>query len=131
MIRARPGFSLTAAAADYRLVAWVFLRGLALVYGIAFVSLAVLAALVPYSIGMHLNDYRPYAYSGWQSTNWVWTIGQAIEGDLDDGNRIAITVVAAVMLLGCVLAAGKLTLPRRIATPARVLEELEAAKRSS
>ncbi len=40
----------------------------------ALIVVAVIGALVPYSVGLHLNDYRPYTYSYWQATNWAWTI---------------------------------------------------------
>ena len=37
-------------------------------------AVLVLSALVPYSIGMHLNDYRAYPHNVWQTTNWAFTL---------------------------------------------------------
>ena len=93
----------------------------------AVIVVAVVSALVPYSIGLHLNDYRPYAYSTWQATNWAWTILMVANG-LDLSAMIGlISVIAAAAFLVTLLASPQLTMPRRIATPERVQEELDAA----
>lgn len=89
----------------------------------ALIAVAVLSSLIPYSIGLHLNDYREYEYSIWQLTNWVWTIGLVA----DRSNQFwYISIVAAVVAIGflaTVLSDPKLVFARRIATPRRVLEE--------
>ncbi len=93
----------------------------------ALIVVAVISALVPYSIGLHLNDYRPYAYSQWQATNWAWTMLMVANG-LDLSAMIGLlSVMAAAAFLVTLLASPQLTMPRRIATPKRVQEELDAA----
>lgn len=94
----------------------------------ALVVVAVMTALIPYSVGLHLNDYRPYVYSAWQITNWAWTMLVILNGaDLD----VMIAVIAIVSLgafLLTLLASPQLVWPRRIATPERVRQELEAIR---
>jgi hypothetical protein len=90
----------------------------------AMVAVSVLSALVPYSVGMHLNDYRPYPYSLWQITNWAWTAYQANQGLLPSSTVFLITGFVGTGVLGCVLAAGRRVLPGRIATPDKVKQEL-------
>jgi ABC-type transport system involved in multi-copper enzyme maturation permease subunit len=95
----------------------------------ALVATAVLTSLVPYSIGLHLNDYRPFVYNSWQATNWVWTIGEVYNGQLDlswQGTVSAVFVVAS--FLAVLLLNPKLVFPRRIATPRRVIEERRLEK---
>ena len=89
----------------------------------ALIAVAVLSSLVPYSIGLHMNDYRPYEYSGWQITNWVWTIGQAIDRPGQFLYVVIVGVVVAIALMASVLVDPKLVFARRIATPKRVIEE--------
>jgi ABC-type transport system involved in cytochrome c biogenesis permease component len=89
----------------------------------ALIAVAVLAALVPYSIGLHYNDYRPYSYSGWQITNWVWTIGQSLNSQ--PPTWVKETSIAA-MLFGTLFAiatVGRRALAMRTATPEAVLAE--------
>jgi hypothetical protein len=89
----------------------------------ALAVMLLLMALVPYSIGLHLNDYRPYTYSLWQLTNWIWTLGEALK------DRLPIEAVWCVLLLGIMaffghlLLIGRTVLPQRLVTPERVLEE--------
>ncbi len=97
----------------------------------ALIVVAVIGALVPYSIGLHLNDYRPYSYSYWQATNWAWTLmivarGQDLSAMI---GLIGICSVAAFLL--ALLASPQLVIPRRIAMPQRVRQELEAIKHVS
>ena len=96
----------------------------------ALIAVAVLSALVPYSIGLHLNDYRPYSYSMWQITNWVWTLGQILNRQSMDQEVTFISVVVLIGFFGCVLARPQLVLPRRTATPKRVQQELDSIKRT-
>ncbi len=91
----------------------------------AMIAVSVLGALVPYSIGMHLNDYRPYAYSSWQVTNWVWTLVQAVEGRLSSFDVMLIVAWVSIAFSAIVLAAGRKVLPGRIATPEKVRLELQ------
>ncbi len=90
----------------------------------AMVAVSVLGALVPYSVGMHLNDYRAYPYSTWQITNWVWTTHQAVDGNLSGLMVFLIAGFVGIGVLGSVLAAGHHVLPGRIATPDKVKQEL-------
>src|SRR5690606_23035804 len=67
----------------------------------ALIAVSVLASLVPYSIGLHLNDYRPYAYSRWQVTNWFWTLAEAADGSLSNDEVGLIAICVGIGLLGC------------------------------
>ena len=89
----------------------------------ALIVVAVLSSLVPYSIGLHLNDYRDYDYSIWQITNWVWTIEQATDRSSQFIYIVIVGVIAAMALLISLLLDPKLVFARRIATPKRVIEE--------
>lgn len=91
----------------------------------ALVAIAVLTALVPYAMGLHLNDYRTYAYSSWQVTNWAWTLYE-----IGDGRRVTfeIGLILIVVTFGfaiAMLSQPRLAMPRRIATPRRVQQERE------
>ncbi len=90
----------------------------------ALIAVAVFGALVPYSVGLHLNDYRSYDYSGWQITNWAWTLFEISQGRNLDRELVVIGFTAAVALLACLFSSPQLVFPRRIATPRRVQEEL-------
>lgn len=92
--------------------------------GIAAMAVVLLVmTVVPYSIQLHLNDYRPFEYSVWQFTNWIWTIEQAGRDTFEP------TVLYLVMTLGLgsflthLLLVGQRVLPQRLATPERVQEE--------
>ena len=89
----------------------------------ALIAVAVLSALVPYSIGLHFNDYRQFSYSGWQITNWAWTLFEITQGRNLDREVIVIVFSASVAFLACILASPQLVFPRRTATPLRVQEE--------
>jgi len=89
----------------------------------ALIVVAVMAALVPYSIGLHANDYRPYSYSGWQFTNWVWTFGQTLDGQ--PPSYLVETGVAAILVatMTAIATVGRRALAIRTATPEAVLAE--------
>jgi len=95
----------------------------------ALIAIAVLSSLVPYSIGLHLNDYRPYSYSAWQITNWVWTLGEILNRGSMYWEVAIIVVVVSVGFFACVLTMPQLVLPRRIATPLRVQQEMKSTQR--
>ena len=90
----------------------------------AFVAVAVVFALVPYSIGLHINDYRSFDYTRWQITNWAWTMGRVVDGALPAGEEYYVAGAAAVIFTFNLLVSPSTVLPRRTATPARVQEEL-------
>jgi hypothetical protein len=90
----------------------------------ALMVVAVIGALMPYSIGLHLNDYRPYDYTYWQVTNWAWTIQLVWSGVDLRGLILLIGIVSGIALILTLLASPELVMPRRIATPARVRQEL-------
>ncbi len=94
----------------------------------ALIAVAVMTALIPYSIGLHLNDYRSYAYSPWQITNWVWTLGEILNRRNLNSEVSFIIVVVTVGFFTCLLTMPKLVLPRRTATPLRVKQEMESIK---
>ena len=89
----------------------------------ALIAVAVLSALVPYSIGLHYHDYRSYDYSRWQATNWLWTLGEAVDGRLQRLDVFLIAVPVSLALLAHVATLGRVVLPRRVATPQRVREQ--------
>ena len=93
----------------------------------AFICVALLASLVPYSIGLHMNDYRPYSYNVWQASNWIWTFGAASDGSLGS-NTVAVLLIyttAGLCFLASVVGAAPRTLPMRTLTPAEVLRSRE------
>ena len=94
----------------------------------ALIAVAVLTSLVPYSIGLHINEYRPYSYSIWQITNWAWTIGEIVSGRNLDGTILFIVVTVTLGFFACLLTMPHLVRPRRTATPQRVKEELTAVR---
>jgi ABC-type transport system involved in multi-copper enzyme maturation permease subunit len=96
----------------------------------ALIAVAVLTSLVPYSIGLHLNDYRSYPYSLWQITNWAWTLGEISRGRALDGTVLCIVVAVSFGFFATLLTAPGLVFPRRIATPARVKKELDVLRHS-
>tara|TARA_R110002049_G_scaffold25016_1_gene88225 strand:- start:12409 stop:14058 length:1650 start_codon:yes stop_codon:yes gene_type:complete len=95
----------------------------------AFLAIAVVVALVPYSVGLHYNDYRPYAYSWWQLPNWAWTFQQSLDRSLLRGEEYVIAFAAGCMLMGALMLSPSLVMPRRTATPRRVKEERLAESR--
>lgn len=97
----------------------------------ALVVVAVVTALVPYSLGLHFNDYRPYSYSYWQVTNWAWTLLEISLGRDLSGVVTWLALFSAIFFLTTMLASPHLVMPRRIATPRRVRQELEAQKKTN
>ncbi len=94
----------------------------------ALIAIAVLAALVPYSIGLHANDYRPFEYSGWQATNWVWTLGRILDGQSPTWALEMSVSAFLVATLVAVATVGRRALSMRTATPEAVLAERQAGK---
>ncbi len=92
----------------------------------AFVAVAVVFALVPYSVALHFNDYRSFDYSRWQITNWAWTMVEAVDGKLAKGEEYYVVGAAFSIFMLNLLLMPTTVLPRRTATPARVQEELAA-----
>lgn len=91
----------------------------------ALVVVALMAALVPYSLQLHFNDYQPLDYDPrWQFTNWVFTITTSISRGLPPGQVSAVLAAAAAFSFIAVSASSPTTLPRRTALPRRVAEEL-------
>jgi ABC-type transport system involved in multi-copper enzyme maturation permease subunit len=93
---------------------------------VVLIAIAILFALVPYSIQLHLNDYRDFGYSSVQATNWLWTLREIGDGNV---STYVVTLIGCLSSLGfmvCLLWASQLVLPRRTATPDRVLLEKQA-----
>lgn len=89
----------------------------------ALIAIAVLSALVPYSIGLHYNDYRQYSYSGWQISNWVWTLGILFDNQrLTWIHELAIAGIIAGMM-AAIAGVGRRALAMRTATPDAVIAE--------
>lgn len=92
--------------------------------GIAAISVTMMLLTVgPYAIQSFLNDYRTFAYSPWQATNWAWTLRKAYEDDLDALVIYLIVGTAAALFLFHLLLLGQRVLPQRLATPQRVERE--------
>lgn len=83
----------------------------------------MLMTVAPYAIGSYLNDYRPFNYSAWQATNWLWTIRLAAEQQLDNSIVYLVVGVATTAFLVHLLLLGQRVLPQRLATPERVEQE--------
>ena len=94
----------------------------------ALIVVAVAAALIPYGVEMHFNDYRDFQYSKWQITNWAWTLQRCSDGRLFNGEVYKVLAAAISLFIASLLTMPSTVLPRRIATPERVLEEREKAK---
>ena len=94
----------------------------------ALIAVAVLAALIPYSIGLHWNDYIAYPYNRWQVTNWAWTLSEiaSMRITASDPTVIHIVLISTAGFFVALLTAPQLVLSRRIATPKRVQEELDS-----
>jgi len=88
----------------------------------ALAAVAVFAAVVPFSIAKHLNDYRDFPYDGFQITNWFWTLAEISNGAALPRIRSTVVATAFGAFVLTVLAEPKLVFARRIATPKRVLE---------
>ncbi len=92
------------------------------------ILLAVLFAFVPYAIELHRNDYREFKYSLSQITNWAWTLQQTSEGNHSMLPMMIVTLTSGIGFLASLISSSDLTLPRRIATPERVLQEKEESR---
>ena len=88
----------------------------------AMIVVMLLAVLVPYAIGLMANDYRSFDYSNWQITNWIWTFGQAGQRGLSGGQEYIVASIGAAMFALCLMMSPGIVLPRKTATPKRVLE---------
>lgn len=91
----------------------------------ASVVIAMMAALAPYSMQLHFNDYQPLQFDPtWQTTNWAYAIVTATSRGVPDEFVWKIVAAAAGASALAVIFAWPATRPRRIATPDRVVEEL-------
>ncbi len=94
----------------------------------AMIVVAVLSALVPYSLQLHYNDYQPLTYDPtWQVTNWAFTMMASLERTLPAGQVEKVVGAAIGLSLLAIFYSWETTRPRRIATPKRVKEELAQA----
>lgn len=83
----------------------------------------LLMSMGPYSIQLHLNDYRQFSYSAWQASNWMWTINQARSGALEPWILYLVVCGGGAAFLIHLLLVGQRVLPQRLATPERVQQE--------
>lgn len=90
----------------------------------ALVAVAVFAALVPYSIELHYNDYFPIKYSIFQITNWAYTLNESLRGALSAYVTPVILGVGVSLWFIAMFSIPDVVKPRRVATPKRVQEEL-------
>lgn len=97
----------------------------------ALVAISVMAALIPYSIGLHLNDYRSYDYSFWQITNWIWTLDVVSDSSRYWASTWFIIIVSGIAFAGTMMMHPELVLARRTATPDRVKAELDRIGKQS
>ncbi len=97
----------------------------------AFAVTLLLMALVPYSMSMHLHDYREFEYSLWQVTNWAWTLDKSIENTLPIEARWAVIFLGGFGFFGHLLLLGRTVLPQRLITPDRVLQERRKLQKSA
>lgn len=89
----------------------------------ALTVVALMAALVPYSLQLHFNDYQPLNYDArWQMTNWIFTIGMALDRSLPPGQVANVVGIAFGFGSIALIHSWRTTRPRRIATPKRVTE---------
>lgn len=95
----------------------------------ALVVVAVFASVGPYGVQLYLNDFLPFPYSSWQATNWVWTLSSILDGDDCSALVQVIGMVGVFGVCGILFMNSALVRPRRTATPERVRQELEQAKR--
>ncbi len=94
----------------------------------ALIVVAVMAALVPYSMQLHFNDYQPLDYDpNWQVTNWAFTISTSITRRIPNDQAAKVIGAALGLSLMAIFAAWQTTRPRRIATPRRVQQEVAEA----
>lgn len=91
----------------------------------ALTVVALMAALVPYSLQLHFNDYQPLTYDArWQLSNWIFTLGTAMDRSLPPGQVGNVVGIACGLGAVALIHSWRVTRPRRIATPRRVTEAL-------
>lgn len=101
------------------------------------VSLAVLVivigslALIPYAIGLLLNDYRTFSWNYGQLTNSFWTLATLESGSLPELAPYLVFAIGGISWLIALATTGQRALPLRVATPARVQEEIAADQEKS
>jgi len=87
------------------------------------IATTIMMALIPYSIGLHLNEFRTYAYSNWQMSNWIWTLSWIYQGNDPGSVPFLVKLIAILILVISLIRNRKVTRPTRTATPQRVLDE--------
>ena len=87
------------------------------------------ASVGPYGVQLYFNDFLSFPYSSWQATNWVWTLSSILDGDDCSALVQVIGMVGVFGVCGILVMNSALVRPRRTATPERVRQELEQAKR--
>ncbi|OYP38310.1 ABC transporter permease [Rhodopirellula sp. MGV] len=95
----------------------------------AFVVVAILAALVPYSVQLHYYDYQQINYDpAWQYSNWAFTLFTALDQGLPSWHVQNILCGAILLSLIAIVSSWKVTRPRTIATPENVRRELSQSR---
>ena len=90
------------------------------------IVVALVAALAPYSMQLHYNDYQPLTYDpSWQVTNWAFTLYTSVDRGVDRSVVQTVTGAAFGLSMIALVSAWRTTQPQRIATPERVRQELE------
>ncbi|QDV69792.1 ABC-2 family transporter protein [Rosistilla carotiformis] len=85
-----------------------------------------LGCIIPYSIGLYVNNFRSFTWDETQITNWAWTLRQFANG------ATAVSIPWMVLTMGLLAVAANLlyvgrdVMIRRVSTPQRVLDELAA-----
>lgn len=97
----------------------------------ALTVIAILMTLLPYSIGLHLNEFRPYPFSAWQASNWAWTLIEIYKGNDPGQIPLIIKSIAFTGFLLTIVRNPQVTRARRTATPQRVQEEMARNERTS
>jgi hypothetical protein len=127
-------FELSSTFAAYLVITLIFVRYLVrfirkkqnprIEIGIAaLIATTIMMALIPYSIGLHLNEFRTYAYSNWQMSNWIWTLSWIYQGNDPGSVPFLVKLIAILILVISLIRNRKVTRPTRTATPQRVLDE--------
>lgn len=94
----------------------------------AAVVVLLMMSLVPYSIELHLNDYRSYSYSPFQMPNWMWTLYLSMDRSLPGYAYLWIQGAGVVAFFIHLIVIGRVVLPNRLVTPQRVIEERNRRK---
>ena len=92
----------------------------------ALIVCVVLTSLLPYGVGLHLNDYIPFSHNLWQTPNSLWTLYElsAVVPPASAFRSLALAAgVALASAAGLLFSSPRLAFPRRIATPKRVVDE--------